>query len=82
MASHIGLYASHRQIVRSESTDFINWSTPEIVIRHAHTFRDPQSYGMPVFAYEGVYLGLIRSYRDPGNNTINVRLAISHDNQT
>ena len=37
---------------------------------------------MPVFAYEGVYLGLIRSYRDPGNDTINVRLAISHDNQT
>ena len=75
-------FPDHRQVVRTESTDLVNWSTPEVVIRHEHTLEDPQSYGMPVFEYEGVYLGLIRSYKNPGDETINVQLAMSHDNRT
>lgn len=75
-------HPAYRLIVRTESTDFVNWSTPEVVIRHVHNAADPQSYGMPVFAYEGIYIGLLRSYKNPGNETINTQLAVSHDNKS
>ncbi len=73
-------FPNYRNIVRTESTDFINWSEPQLVIDHAHTYADPQSYGMPVFQYESVYLGLMRSYKNPGDETIDIQLTISHNN--
>ena len=69
-----------RQIVRTESTDFIHWSEPEVVLTHAFDEHDPQSYGMSVSQYESVYLGLLCSYKKPGNETIDIQLAVSHDN--
>ena len=71
-----------RQVVRSESTDFVHWSEPEVVLRHAFDEADPQSYGMFVTAYESLYLGLLPSYKDPGNKTTDVQLTVSHDNRT
>jgi len=47
---------------------------------HTHDVADPQSYGMPVVQYESVYLGLLRSYKLPGEQTIDIQLTISHDN--
>jgi len=76
----------HRQIVRAESSDFINWSTPQVVVTHDNTPADPQSYGASVFEYEGVYVMLLRSYKDTGiaagnqgDQTIDVQLATSRD---
>ena len=70
---------SQRIILRSESTDFVNWSRPEPVVRHARTPEDPQSYGMPVFYQDGVFLGLLRSYKLPGDERIDIRLMSSRD---
>lgn len=76
----------HRQIVRTESSDFINWSTPEVVLRHDNTLLDPQSYGSAVFEYEGVYIMPLRIYHNTGradgqrgDRTIDVQLAASRD---
>ena len=74
-------WPSYRLIVHSESDDFIRWTKPHPVIRHAFDDSDPQSYGMPVSQYETVYLGLLRSYKLPGDMTIDVQLTISHDNE-
>ncbi len=74
-------WPAFRQIVRTESTDFVNWSEPKVVLRHAHDLRDPQSYGMSVTQYESVYVGLMTSYKKPGNETIDIQLTVSHDNQ-
>ncbi len=74
-------WPSHRQIVRVESTDFIHWSEPEVVIRHAFDLKDPQSYGMTTTQYGNNYIGMLYSYKKPGNETIDVQLTISHDNK-
>ena len=71
-----------RQIVRTESTDFIHWSSPEVVITHNHNNADPQSYGMTTSQYGNNYIGMLYSYKKPGNETIDVQLAISHDNKS
>ncbi|MCM4173508.1 hypothetical protein DHD32_18690 [Arenibacter sp. TNZ] len=70
-----------RQIVRTESSDFINWSEPEVVISHKYDIEDPQSYGMTVSQYGNSYIGLLYSYKKPGDETIDVQLAVSHDNR-
>lgn len=70
-----------RQIVRTESSDFIHWSVPEVVISHDHNLNDPQSYGMTPTQLGNNYFGLLHSYKKPGNETIDVQLAISHDNK-
>ncbi|MGB7160331.1 MAG: hypothetical protein WBD40_19845 [Tepidisphaeraceae bacterium] len=76
----------HRVIVRSESSDFTNWSTPQVVIRHDNTSSDPQSYGSSVFEYEGMYIMPLRIYHNTGradgqqgDRTIDVQLAASRD---
>lgn len=74
-------WPAFRQIVRTESTDFINWSEPEVVISHKHDMKDPQSYGMTVSQYGNTYIGLLHSYKQPGDETIDIQLAISHDNK-
>lgn len=83
--------ADYRQIVRIESSDFVNWSTPQVVLSPDHstpasTAIDPQFYGMSVFQYEGMYIGLVRSYKDSGRSTghmgdqtMDVQLAASRD---
>ena len=74
-------WPAFRQIVRTESTDFVHWTKPQVVIRHAFNKKDPQSYGMVVTQYESLYLGMLSSYKKPGNETIDIQLAISHDNR-
>jgi len=74
-------WPAFRQIVRTESNNFIHWSEPKLVITHKNTVEDPQSYGMTVTQIENMYIGLMCSYKNPGNETIDIQLAISHDNQ-
>ncbi len=69
-----------RQIVRTESDDFIHWSEPQPVITHEHNLADPQSYGMSVSRMGSLYLGLISIYKKPGDETIDIQLTVSHDN--
>jgi hypothetical protein len=73
-------WPAFRQIVRTESSDFINWSEPKVVIRHKYDIQDPQSYGMTVTQVGNLYIGLMCSYKKPGDETIDIQLAISHDN--
>ena len=73
-------WPSHRQIVRTESSDFIHWSEPEVVISHKHNLSDPQSYGMTTSQYGNNYIGLLYSYKKPGDETIDVQLTVSHNN--
>lgn len=74
-------WPAHRQIVRVESEDFIHWSEPEVVIRHEFNLKDPQSYGMTTSQYGNNYIGMMYSYKKPGNETIDVQIAVSHDNK-
>jgi len=74
-------WPAFRQIVRTESTDFIHWSEPEVVITHKHDRQDPQSYGMSVSQVGNLFIGLISIYKNPGDETIDIRLAVSHDNR-
>jgi hypothetical protein len=46
-----------REVARIESNDFVNWSKEEIVLQGLDI--NLQTYAMPVFFYEGVYLGLL-----------------------
>jgi hypothetical protein len=50
-----------REVARIESDDFINWTKEEVVM-HGEEM-DLQTYAMPVFYYEGVYLGLVAIYQ-------------------
>jgi hypothetical protein len=74
-------WPAFRQIVRTESTDFIHWSKPEVVLSHKHNVEDPQSYGMSVSQYGNYYIGLLHSYKKPGDETIDIQLTVSHDNK-
>lgn len=76
-----------RVVGRSVSDDFIHWTDPEVVM--APNDADPpglEFYGMPVFKYEGLYLGLPWAFHtypeEPPTRkggTIDVQLAVSHD---
>ena len=49
-----------RVIGRSTSADFLHWNLPEVVLApDAADPPDTQFYAMPVFRYEGHYIGLI-----------------------
>ena len=74
-------WPSHRQIVRTESSDFIHWSDPKVVIRHAHDLKDPQSYGMTTSQHGNIYIGTLASYKNPGDETIDIQLTVSHNNR-
>lgn len=81
-----------RRVAISVSSDFLQWSFPQVIMRcdeqdnpGAEPERRPvardfcrQVYGMPVFAYEGLYVGL-RQIFDCETNTIRVQLAHSRD---
>ena len=70
-----------RAVVRSESRDFMHWSPTKFIM--GPDLQEPistQIYSMNVFAYEGVYLGLVQRYiSKPGIGTIDIQLAISRD---
>lgn len=69
-----------RVVAKSESQDFINWSEP-VEITRGQGFED-QIYSMPVFYYNGVYLGLASTYHEgdmtaEDYDTVDVRLKFS-----
>jgi hypothetical protein len=49
--------AKGRQVVRTESDDFLKWTPAELVMEGID--KNHQTYAMPVFYYGGVYLGLV-----------------------
>jgi len=53
---HPDLPLAIRQVARTESADFTNWSAAEVVLEGSHP--GDQVYSMPVFHYSGIYLGL------------------------
>jgi hypothetical protein len=69
-----------RRLARSESTDFLHWSKPKLVLQCDE--RDgpaTQIYGAGVDIYEGVYLAMIWIYREGGDGKIDTQLATSRD---
>ena len=76
-----------RRIGRSVSDDFENWTVPEDAL--APDDDDPpgmEFYGMPVFKYEGLYLGQLYAYQTRPEEpqirfagSIHVQLAVSRD---
>ena len=80
-----------RRIGRSTSDDFENWTEIEEVLRPDD--QDPSAmelYGMPVFKYEGLYLGQLWAYHTPPEEVgdpsktrnaadIDVQLTVSRD---
>ena len=76
-----------RRIGRSVSDDFVNWTDPKDVL--VPDDEDPpglEFYGMPVFKYEGLYLGQLWAYHARPEEpqirfaaTIDVQLAVSRD---
>jgi len=67
---------SNRVVMRTESKDFITWKTPVEVLRGPIT---KQTYSMPAFPYEGVYLGLVSIFRIASDERVHVELAWSPD---
>jgi len=68
-----------RSVSRSESADFLHWSEPELVLR-PDLLDDPNTelYGMSVFPYAGMYIGLLERWYDHPD-VIEVQLAWSRD---
>ena len=59
-AAQVSQTRSSQPIGRSTSADFLHWNLPEVVLApDAADPPDTQFYAMPVFRYEGHYIGLI-----------------------
>ncbi|MEE3370019.1 MAG: hypothetical protein VX346_11800 [Planctomycetota bacterium] len=67
---------SNRVVMRTESEDFNTWKKPVEVLRGPIT---KQTYSMPAFPYEGVYLGLVSIFRIATDERVHVELAWSPD---
>jgi hypothetical protein len=78
---------STRRIGRSVSDDFVNWTDPEdVLVPDEHDPPGLQFYCMPVFKYEGLYVGQICAYHTYPEEPhirffgkIDVQLAVSRD---
>jgi hypothetical protein len=68
-----------RQVARTSSKDFLNWSKAEVVLEGMENHL--QTYAMPVFYYAGVYLGLPAIYNSRIDRT-HTELAWSEDTIT
>lgn len=69
-----------RKLARSESTDFVHWSEPRLVLEcDADDGPETQVYGAGVDLYEGVYLAMVWIYREGGDGKIDTQLATSRD---
>lgn len=76
-----------RRIGRAVSRDFIHWSLPrEVVVPDEQDPPGLQFYQMPVFKYEGLYIGQLAAYHTPPEEphirffgTIDIQLAASRD---
>ncbi|MBW7992065.1 MAG: hypothetical protein FVQ84_18905 [Planctomycetes bacterium] len=68
-----------RQVARTSSKDFLNWSKAEVVLEGLENHL--QTYAMPVFYYAGVYIGLPAIYNSKIDRT-HTELAWSSDTIT
>ena len=76
-----------RRIGRSVSDDFIHWTDPEdVLVPDEGDGPGMELYGMPVFKYEGMYIGQLWMYHAPPEEPqirfaarIDVQLAASRD---
>ena len=76
-----------RRIGRAVSDDFINWTDPEdVLVPDEEDGPGMEFYGMPVFKYEGMYIGQLWMYHAPPEEPqirfaakIDVQLAASRD---
>ena len=76
-----------RRIGRSTSDDFVNWTDiEEVLVPDSDDPPGAEFYGMPVFKYEGLYLGQLLAYHAPPEEsqirfagTIDIQLASSRD---
>ena len=69
-----------RSVGRVTSSDFINWSQPELVLSADN--EDPESLqinSMPTSIYEGVYLGIMELDQRPLPGNLGPQLATSRD---
>jgi hypothetical protein len=68
-----------RCVWRSESSDFLKWTDPELILR-PDLLDDPNTelYGMTGFEYSDLQLGMLERWRD-NPDVIEIELAWSHD---
>lgn len=79
-----GRFGFGRVIARSESTDCISWSRPQLVLEPddlepSGAYPATQFYGMSVCQCEGLYLGGLWAYRPESDGTIDTQLTCSLD---
>ena len=67
-----------RLVARTESTDFASWTRAVEVMRADPRSPESQTYSMPVFEHEGVFLGLVAIFHVP-SDTVQTELAWSPD---
>ncbi len=77
---------NNRQITRTESSDFVNWTTPQRRAASRPYAVGPAVATASVFEYEGVYVMLLRIYHNTGladgergDRSVDVQLAASRD---
>jgi len=68
-----------RQVARTSSVDFVNWSKSEVVLEGLD--KGHQTYAMPVFYHGGVYLGLV-AIHDQEADRVWTELTWSPDTET
>ena len=71
-----GKEKKQRAVIRIESSDFIKWKNPKQVLVGQNF--NLQTYAMPYFFYEGVYLGLV-AIHDQKSDRVWTELAWSPD---
>src|SRR5262245_60424120 len=75
-----------RAVARLESADFVQWdftrplSAPIVMTADAQDPPITEVYSLRVFAYEGIYVGLVQVlHSSPQEGTLDVQLAVSRD---
>jgi hypothetical protein len=75
-----------RASARIESPDFLNWNysdgdtAPVVMVADEHDAVGTEIYGMRVFPYESVYIGLVQRFHNrPDTTYLDLQLAVSHD---
>jgi len=75
-----------RSVARTESADFLHWdysdpaTAPVVMTADAQDPPGTEIYGMSVFPYESVYIGLVqRLHSRPEDIFLDIQLAVSHD---
>lgn len=70
-----------RIVARTESPDFLNWTKAEEVMQAEPESPLNQTYAMPFFRYEGIYVGLVMIF-NTATDTVWCELAWSPDTLT